>query len=87
MPRPKGSLNKPTKKAAELAQGFADVALETLVYLCQFGDKHATRLDAANALLDRGFGKPAMAVDNNFTGEMTFAWAGEAEEKPEPDTE
>jgi len=48
------------------ARKFADVALETLVAVCKGEIKQVTpryRVAAANALLDRGFGRPSQQVD------------------------
>jgi hypothetical protein len=60
------------------ARKFADLALNTLVVVCKAEIKGVTprdRVAAANAILDRGFGKPAMQVDmvmlTKRLGEMT----------------
>lgn len=67
--RPKGSLSRATTKAkvnlSELAQQHTEAALNTLVEVCN--DKrapHSARVTAANGLLDRGYGKPAQAVQH-----------------------
>jgi hypothetical protein len=46
----------------ELAQKHTVEAVETLVHVMRTG-KPAERALAANSLLDRGFGKPAVAVE------------------------
>ena len=60
--RPPGSPNKSTteqtKCISELARSYTQEALETLVDVARNGRSDASRVAAANALLDRGFGKP-----------------------------
>lgn len=60
--RPPGSPNKSTteqtKCISELARSYALEALETLVDVARNSRSDASRVAAANALLDRGFGKP-----------------------------
>lgn len=54
---------------AELARAHTATAIDTLVEVCN--DKaHPQRVNAANALLDRGWGKPkeTVDVDANVTG-------------------
>jgi len=74
--RPKGAKDKLTRDAgatlSELARQHTGAALETLVQIAQTGESEAARVSAANALLDRGYGKPAMSVDHTSTdGSMT----------------
>lgn len=60
--RPPGSPNKSTTEHAkcisELARAYTKEALETLIDVARNGKSDAARVAAANALLDRGFGKP-----------------------------
>ena len=63
--RPTGSLNKTTseqsQRLSELAKDYTHVAaLLTLVDVAKNGRSDAARVSAANALLDRGYGKPAV---------------------------
>ena len=62
--RPTGSLNKTTSKQSqrlsELAKDYTHDALLTLVDVAKNGRSDAARVSAANALLDRGYGKPAV---------------------------
>ena len=46
----------------ELAREKTETALNTLVQICEGGESEAARVAAANAILDRGYGKPAQAV-------------------------
>ena len=62
--RPTGSLNKTTseqsQRLCELAKDHTLDALLTLVDVAKNGRSDAARVSAANALLDRGYGKPAV---------------------------
>jgi hypothetical protein len=65
---------RPKKQIANLgveARKFADLALSTLVQVCQ-GEIKAVmprdRVAAANALLDRGFGRPTQSIDMILLG-------------------
>ena len=65
--RPTGSLNKTTseqsQRLSELARDYTHEALLTLVDVAKNGRSDAARVSAANALLDRGYGKPAAKED------------------------
>jgi hypothetical protein len=45
-----------------------DVALQTLLDIAQHGESEPARVTAANALLDRGYGKPRQAVEHSGEG-------------------
>ena len=61
--RPSGSTNKSSpeqsQRLSELAKTYTEEALQTLVDVAKNGRSEAARVSAANALLDRGYGKPA----------------------------
>ena len=65
--RPTGSLNKTTseqsRRLSELAKDYTHDALLTLVNVAKNGRSEAARVSAANALLDRGYGRPAVKED------------------------
>lgn len=69
--RPKGVPDKATAelKASleELARTHTETALNVLVQVAQSSESDAARVGAANALLDRGYGKPRQGVEH--TGE------------------
>jgi hypothetical protein len=46
----------------DLARQHTDVALRTLVEIATHGENESARVTAANAILDRGWGKPAVPV-------------------------
>lgn len=61
--RPVGAPNKATADIREAAQEYTHLALTTLVYVAGSGTAEAARVAAANAILDRAYGKPKQAVD------------------------
>ena len=62
--RPPGSTNKSSpeqsQRLSELAKTYTEEALQTLVDAARNGRTDAARVSAANALLDRAYGKPAV---------------------------
>jgi hypothetical protein len=52
----------------ELARQHTQLALETLVEICEHGQSEAARIAAAVALLDRGWGRPTVAVEVHDPG-------------------
>ena len=69
--RPTGSLNKTTSEQSqllsELAKYYTHDALLTLVDVAKNGRSDAARVSAANALLDRSYGKPAVKEQQEIT--------------------
>jgi hypothetical protein len=65
--RPKGARDKLTREAgatlSELARAYTDQALEVLVQIAVSGESEAARVSAANALLDRGYGKASQPIE------------------------
>ena len=61
--RPASSTNnsspKQSQRLSELAKTHTEEALETLVDVAKNGRTDAARVSAANALLDRAYGKPS----------------------------
>jgi hypothetical protein len=47
----------------ELAREHTDVALQVLVQVAQASESDAARVSAANAILDRGYGKPKQSTE------------------------
>ena len=60
-------------KVAELARSYAHEAVETLVELMRHSKDERVRGTAAQALLDRGLGKPRVAVVTEETGSFISA--------------
>ena len=65
--RPCGSTNKSSpeqsQRLSELAKAYTEEALETLVDVARNGRTDAARVSAANALLDRAYGKPTTSEE------------------------
>ena len=61
--RPKGVPNKATADVKAAAKKYTTDALETLASIMAKSESDAARVAAANALLDRGYGKPKQSVD------------------------
>lgn len=63
-----GGRKKIDNPVRALAREHTELAVTTLVGLCRVSD-YKVNLDAANSLLDRGWGKPvqSMEVDGNVT--------------------
>ena len=68
--RPSGSTNKSSpeqsQRLSELAKTYTEEALETLVDVARNGRTDAARVSAANALLDRAYGKPAVKQEQEI---------------------
>ena len=60
--RPAGAPIKSTReqgaRLSDLAKSYTDIAFSTLVDVAMNGSSDAARVAAANAILDRGYGKP-----------------------------
>ena len=67
--RPSGSTNKSSpeqsQRLSELAKTYTEEALQTLVDVARNGRTDAARVSAANALLDRAYGKPAIYQESD----------------------
>ncbi len=47
----------------ELARTHTELALSVLVHVADKGESESARVGAANAILDRGYGRPRQAMD------------------------
>lgn len=67
--RPQGGKSRATKQAkatlSELARSHTTTALNVLVSVAQKGESESARVAAANAILDRGYGKPRQAHEHS----------------------
>jgi hypothetical protein len=57
-----GGRRKEDAKVKDFAKEHTQLAIDTLVNLCKNGKAESTKLAAAIALLDRGWGRPAQAI-------------------------
>ena len=68
--RPAGASNKASpeqgQRLSELAKTYTEEALYTLIDVARNGRTDAARVSAANAILDRGYGKPAVKEEQSI---------------------
>jgi hypothetical protein len=69
-----GGRSKALKEIQELAREHSGTALKALSYIAEHGESEQARVAAANALLDRAFGKPPQAVAAEHTEAITITW-------------
>ena len=62
--RKKGEVGQAKRQLADMAKDHAEQALQVLVNIALSGESEAARVSAANAILDRGYGKPMQGVDH-----------------------
>ena len=80
-----GGRPRDEQKVAELALSYTKEAIETLVELMRRGNDERVRGTAAQALLDRGWGKPKVEVLGDEAGyvQAPRSVAAEPDEKPD----
>jgi hypothetical protein len=80
-----GGRPRDEQKVAELARSYTKEAIETLVELMRRGNDERVRGTAAQALLDRGWGKPKVEVVSDEAGyvQALRAVAAELDERPD----
>lgn len=66
--RVKGVPNKATRTLKELAREYTPQALKTLAQIMVASESDAARVAAANAILDRGYGKPSTVLTGDEDG-------------------
>jgi hypothetical protein len=66
--RVKGTPNRLTLCLRELAREHTDTALGVLVQVAKSGESESARVAAANAILDRGYGKPSQVITGDEDG-------------------
>jgi len=72
--RKKGTPNKSTAELKKLAQVYTQDALDALAKILKDDKQPASaRVSAANALLDRAFGKPTQAITGGDEDERPLA--------------
>jgi predicted Zn-dependent protease len=69
--RKAGTPNKATRELKELASEYTERAVKTLAEVMEDpGAPPAARVAAADKLLDRGYGRPAVTVDANVNNKL-----------------
>ena len=72
--RPKGKVSAAKRAIAEVAQEHADDMLKVLVQIAKDKQEPASaRVAAANAVIERGYGKPVTPVQNESQDRLTLA--------------
>jgi hypothetical protein len=66
--RVKGTPNNCSRTLKELAREYTAEALEALVAVLRDGESEQARIQAANAILDRGYGKPSTVLAGDEEG-------------------
>lgn len=70
--RPQGARSRATKEhkasLSDLARQHTNTALKALVDIAQKGESESARVAAANALLDRAYGKPTQSHEHSGPG-------------------
>ncbi len=67
-----GGRPKEVGEVKALARQHTKEALETLAKMMKNGTPDRTRVAAAEALLNRGWGSPTQAIDHGFAGDQDF---------------
>ncbi|MER8806042.1 hypothetical protein NKH65_03925 [Mesorhizobium australicum] len=62
--RKKGKVSEAKRAISDMAKVHAEAALETLAEIASKGESDSARVSAANAILDRAYGKPPQAVQH-----------------------
>ena len=74
--RPAGSPNRATidmkSRLSVIAREHTWAALDTLLDVCENGQSETARIAAAQAILDRGFGKPREAGLDQYSAPSPF---------------
>lgn len=78
--RPKGH-----GEIRDLARQHTETALATLVEICQAGENESARVAAANAILDRGWGKAAVPPGEDDGPPVITFKIGERDLRPPKD--
>lgn len=82
--RPPGSINRATraqkKRLSEFAREHSDLAIDVLCDVAKNGNSESARVAAANALLDRAYGKPRLADQREYSDEHLSGSVMSAEE-------
>ena len=70
--RVKGVPNKATRELKDMARDYTADALKTLAQIMLTSESDQARVAAANALLDRGYGKPQQSIEARLDGSITL---------------
>ena len=79
-----GGRPKADARVKELAREWTETAINALVEVCKKGKDEKARVAAANALLDRAWGKPAQSVEVETTKDLAGLLALAFQPEPDP---
>ena len=87
--RKPGVVSQVTRDIQSMAREHAEAALQTLVEIAKDGESEGGRVAAANAILDRAYGKPKQALDLNGEGlaGLSVTYVAPAAPIPQPGPE
>ena len=71
-----GGRPKASGDIRDLARQHSEAALQTLVEIAAHGENESARVAAANAILDRGWGKPAVPLVADAPQVITLNFGG-----------
>ncbi|MBA9063122.1 hypothetical protein GGQ91_002510 [Methylobacterium fujisawaense] len=63
-----GGRPKASARVRDAAREHTEAAIQVLVDIAMSGESEAARVAAANAILDRGYGKPTQPIDGDGEG-------------------
>lgn len=63
--RKPGKVSAAKRELSDMAKEHAAMALQTLANIAQSGEGEAARVSAANAILDRAYGKPPQSLEHS----------------------
>ena len=61
-------MSKSLTEIRSLARSYTEMAIQSLAGIAQNGESESAKVAAANALLDRGWGKPSQPIDGDGEG-------------------
>lgn len=61
--RKKGQVSQAKRAISEMAEKHGEAALQVLVDVAKEGESEGARVSAANAILDRAYGRPKQSMD------------------------
>jgi hypothetical protein len=66
-------MSKSLTEIRSLARSYTEMAIQTLAGIAQNGEQEASRVRAAEALLDRGWGKPTQPISGDEENPLRVA--------------
>jgi hypothetical protein len=67
-------MSKSITDIRSLARSYTEMAVQSLAGIAQNGQSESARVAACEALLSRGWGKPAQPIENGENGAFVISW-------------